>query len=354
MCHTWLLIRNSGSGFDDGVMKYVQHKGSQHERDSNIKHLHELGHDPIETAVAKTYLGHLPAQPTGRALPLLPPWKAPAQASNTISSLETSKVSLYGLVSIPYVHCHSVVTPMSIFPAAKSPPNRTMVTFGGRRFERQASQILPNLYLSDAMTARWGDTLDRLGVTHIVCVLEEPVTYPRTRQDVKILYIPVSDDVTSDLLSYFESATEFISDALGTTNLPAVNKEELNAVKDVTNVLEGNTHPFPSPDADAGSTPKNVVLVHCLAGMSRSATIVCAYLLATTSMNTQETISFVRSKRSIIQPNYGFEKQLKAWEAKHFVATRKRRVSSKQIATDLQSRMQRYKEAAAGNKREED
>jgi atypical dual specificity phosphatase len=229
-----------------------------------------------------------------------------------------------------------------------------MITFGGGRFERQASQILPNLYLSDAMTARWGDTLNKLGVTHIVCVMEEPLTYPRTKQDIKILHIPVSDDITSDLLSYFQTATEFISDALGTTNVPAVNKEEMKAVKDVTAVLEGNSRPFPSPDSEVDPNPRNVVLVHCLAGMSRSATIVCAYLLATTSMNTHETISFVRSKRSIIRPNYGFEKQLKEWEVKYFVATRKRRVSSKQIATDLQSRIQRYKDATAGKRSEEE
>jgi len=248
---------------------------------------------------------------------------------------------------------------MAWYRSPKSPAARTarpsMITFGGGRFERQASQILPNLYLSDAMTARWGDTLNKLGVTHIISVLEEPLTYPRTTQDIKILHIPVSDDPTSDLLSYFEGATEFISDALGTVEIAGVNTRDLLDVNDITNVLEGKTVPFPSPSAESNrqlSSSKNVVLVHCLAGMSRSATIVCAYLLATTSMNTQETISFVRSKRSIIQPNYGFEKQLRSWEARYFVATRKRRVSSKQIAADLQSRMQRYKDAAAGNRRE--
>lgn len=245
---------------------------------------------------------------------------------------------------------------MSWFRIAKSPAARpTMITFGGGRFERQASKILPNLYLSDVMTARWGDTLDRLGVTHIVCVMEEPVSYPRTKQDVKILYIPVSDDVTSDLLSYFESATQFIGDALGPVD---INRDELSAVEDVKSTLEDGAHPFPSPDTESPRhrlpPPRNVVLVHCMAGMSRSATIVCAYLLATTSMNTQEAISFVRSKRPIIQPNYGFEKQLRSWEARHFVATRKRRVSTKQIAADLERRRQRYKDAAAGIKREDD
>jgi atypical dual specificity phosphatase len=231
-----------------------------------------------------------------------------------------------------------------------------MITFGGLKFEREASQILPNLYLSDAMTARWGDTLDRLGVTHVVCVLEEPVTYPRTKQDIKILHIPVSDEPSSDLLSYFENATEFISEALGTTGVAHVDEQEIKAIRDVQETLEAdtNTKPFPSPTVETPPTPltpgakKNVVLVHCLAGMSRSASIVCAYLLATTPMNTEETINFVRKRRRIIQPNYGFVKQLKSWEAKHFVATRKRKTSSKQIASNLQARVQQYKEAAAG------
>jgi len=248
------------------------------------------------------------------------------------------------------------MTTRPLLPTAKSPTVRpTTIAFGGKRFERQASQILPNLYLSDALTARWGDTLNRLGVTHIVCVMEAPVTYPRTHQDIKILYIPVSDSVRSDLLSYFESATEFIKDAMGIPDALDINKEEIAAAKGVADSLEGNTHPFPPPDADQDREhpgQRNVVLVHCLAGMSRSATVVVAYLLATTSMNTQEAISFVRSRRPIIQPNYGFEKQLKVWEAMHFVATRKRRVSSKQIADGLQGLIQRYKEAAAGKKDE--
>ncbi|KAG8761197.1 hypothetical protein FRC14_006246 [Serendipita sp. 396] len=255
---------------------------------------------------------------------------------------------------------------MSWYRAPKLPNRARTVVFGGAPFRREASQILPNLYLSDAMTARWGDTLDRLGVTHIVCALEEPVTYPRTKQDIKILYIPVSDEVTSDLLSYFESTTEFITDALGKPEVGSIDLGETQALKEVAQVLESDQapaaedtprRPFPTPDKEEFKelgAPKNVVLVHCLAGMSRSATLVCAYLLATTSMNTEETIEFVRSKRRIIQPNYGFQKQLKRWEAKHFVATRKRRVSSKQIAMDLQSRVERYRAAAAGNKQDDD
>lgn len=144
----------------------------------------------------------------------------------------------------------------------------------------------------------------------------------------------------------------FISEAIGTTSVSGIDKQEVADLKDVARVLENDTtHPFPSPDQELASNPTkrpNVVLVHCLAGMSRSATIVCAYLLATTPMNTEETIAFVKSKRPMIHPNYGFQKQLKTWEAKYFAATHKHRLSSREIAAGLQARIQRYKDAAAG------
>lgn len=52
------------------------------------------------------------------------------------------------------------------------------------------------------------------------------------------------------------------------------------------------------------------VLVNCYAGVSRSATIVIGYLMYKNKMNVQEALSFVRQKRPIINPNYGFVCQL--------------------------------------------
>jgi atypical dual specificity phosphatase len=61
-------------------------------------------------------------------------------------------------------------------------------------------------------------------------------------------------------------------------------------------------------------------------GMSRSATVVCAYLVATTEMIVDEAIAFVKKKRSIIQPNSGFKQQLEEY-AKQFY-----RHGAKQVA----------------------
>lgn len=44
--------------------------------------------------------------------------------------------------------------------------------------------------------------------------------------------------------------------------------------------------------------------------MSRSATVICAYFIATAKMSPHEAISAVRAKRGIVCPNLGFRRQL--------------------------------------------
>ena len=48
-------------------------------------------------------------------------------------------------------------------------------------------------------------------------------------------------------------------------------------------------------------------------GISRSATVVCAYLVATCAIQAHEAIDFVISKRSIVSPNLGFRLQLETY-----------------------------------------
>ena len=56
------------------------------------------------------------------------------------------------------------------------------------------------------------------------------------------------------------------------------------------------------------------VLVHCMAGASRSATIVIAYLMWSKRLNFEDAINYVKEKRPLIGPNEGFVKQLKMFE----------------------------------------
>lgn len=48
-------------------------------------------------------------------------------------------------------------------------------------------------------------------------------------------------------------------------------------------------------------------------GVSRSATVVCAYLIATTNLGAGESIAHVQSIRGIVCPNIGFRQQLEQY-----------------------------------------
>ncbi len=51
-------------------------------------------------------------------------------------------------------------------------------------------------------------------------------------------------------------------------------------------------------------------------GISRSSTVVIAYLIATTKMTPPEALATVRPKRTIVRPNRGFMSQLQEYHSK--------------------------------------
>ncbi|KAJ8516879.1 hypothetical protein ONZ45_g5882 [Pleurotus djamor] len=124
-------------------------------------------------------------------------------------------------------------------------------------FGRQASLILPGLYLSDYVTAASSDEMKELGITHIVSIVDFlPSDLPGWIKHENRLHINLSDRFDCDIISHFEATTRFIGEAL---------KEN-----------EGNK-----------------VMVHCVQG----------------------SVAYVRERRSIIYPNVGFKKQLETYEA---------------------------------------
>uniref|UniRef100_A0A8C9AEJ1 JNK pathway associated phosphatase n=1 Tax=Prolemur simus TaxID=1328070 RepID=A0A8C9AEJ1_PROSS len=55
-------------------------------------------------------------------------------------------------------------------------------------------------------------------------------------------------------------------------------------------------------------------LVHCLAGVSRSVTLVIAYIMTVTDFGWEDALHTVRAGRACANPNLGFQRQLQEFE----------------------------------------
>ncbi|KDR80591.1 hypothetical protein GALMADRAFT_240917 [Galerina marginata CBS 339.88] len=147
-------------------------------------------------------------------------------------------------------------------------------------YGRVASRIVSRLYLSDLWTATNSEKLSDLGITHVISVLEAKPTLPGFISEERRLHLCIADVAESDILQHLDTTTAFIRKAL-----------EENEV--------------------------NKVLVHCAQGISRSATVVCAYLVATTDMTAAASIEYIQSIRGIVCPNIGFRKQLDQYATRY-------------------------------------
>ena len=55
------------------------------------------------------------------------------------------------------------------------------------------------------------------------------------------------------------------------------------------------------------------VYIHCVLGVSRSSTIVLAYLMKCHEMSFDDALRFLKGKRKQVSPNFGFRLQLLEW-----------------------------------------
>ncbi|XP_038070795.1 dual specificity protein phosphatase 4-like [Patiria miniata] len=142
--------------------------------------------------------------------------------------------------------------------------------------EGEPVQILPHLYLGNAFHAARRDLLEAHAITAVLNVSRCVPNYFLAEGAITYKSIPVDDDNEADLLSWFPEAIDFI-----------------DAVK-----LSGGS-----------------VLIHCRAGISRSATVCLAYLMKVQAMRLEEAFEFVRSLRKVISPNFSFMLQLLKYES---------------------------------------
>jgi atypical dual specificity phosphatase len=144
----------------------------------------------------------------------------------------------------------------------------------------EISEILSDqLYLSGCSPVT-SDNLESLGITAIVCALSENeerrMMAGRTLPDeLKKMYVRLIDADSSDIAAHFDSASQFIDDE----------------------IRSGGR-----------------VLVHCAAGISRSCSLVLAYLMKNRNHDLRSAFNLVKKSRRVVRPNNGFFQNLIDYE----------------------------------------
>ncbi|MBN3298172.1 DUS10 phosphatase, partial [Amia calva] len=138
------------------------------------------------------------------------------------------------------------------------------------------SAILPFLYLGNERDAQDLGLLLGLGVGYVVNVTTHLPLYHQHCGLLRYKRLPATDNSRQNLRQYFEEVFEFIEEA-----------------------------------HQSGQG----VLVHCQAGVSRSATVVIAYLMKHTLMTMTDAYKYVKGRRPVISPNLNFMGQLLEFES---------------------------------------
>ena len=136
-----------------------------------------------------------------------------------------------------------------------------------------AEEISSGLWLGALSAAENHAFIKQQHITHVLTVF--PHEPPEVPKSVKLLQIKCADSPMALIGMKFDEACDFI---------------------------------------DTARAGGGCVLVHCLCGVSRSATMVCAALMRHEDMTASDALALVRSRRSIADPNPAFLTQLGIFE----------------------------------------
>nr|XP_033799322.1 dual specificity protein phosphatase 26-like [Geotrypetes seraphini] len=138
----------------------------------------------------------------------------------------------------------------------------------------RVDEVWPRVYLGDLLIAKDKEELKRLGITHVLNVAHSSwectdlIVYD---EEIHYYGITAEDCPEFDISVYFRPAADYIHNAI--------------------------------------SMPEGKILVHCVLGKSRSASLVLAYLMIYHHFSLESAIRKVIQHRAI-SPNRGFLKHL--------------------------------------------
>lgn len=133
-------------------------------------------------------------------------------------------------------------------------------------FDANIDEVFPRVFVSDLQTSLSEEVLDEIGITHIITAIIGISPASPKKYNYKI--VELLDNYNEKIIDQFDETNEFIGKALENKN--------------------------------------NKVLIHCMVGASRSATIAAAYIMSVTGASDDEVIKYMKMKRDAINPNSNF------------------------------------------------
>jgi len=155
-----------------------------------------------------------------------------------------------------------------------NPSYRTLCSSEGSSPNAQITQILDFLFLGSQEDAQSSTILKRHGITRVINLSD---TCPKSDliPDSDFMRIAIKDSYDAKIHVHFDKAYEFIEEARRTNQR---------------------------------------ILVHCLAGISRSPTLAIAYIMRSRALSCDEAYRYVKTRRQSVSPNLNFMGQLFLYE----------------------------------------
>ncbi|GAA5843368.1 hypothetical protein JCM11251_002461 [Rhodosporidiobolus azoricus] len=133
-------------------------------------------------------------------------------------------------------------------------------------------EVIPQLWIGDYQAAQDLNMLEEKGVSCVVSAMRQEYD---AHAGIELHRVAVDDDDRTNIAEHFERTAEFIHAAM---------------------------------ERDQG------VLVHCQAGVSRSTTLVAAYLMIKHGLNVEQAVEKIRCARAQVEPSDFFMMQLELFE----------------------------------------